>query len=125
MRRVVSQIIKGITMSKVNEQWQFVQDVARLIEYAGLKGIKLTFGEAYRTKEQQAIHLKNKKTTVKHSRHQDRLAIDFNFFINGKLTYKKKDIQALGDFWEKLNKKNRWGGNWKNFKDVPHFERKT
>jgi hypothetical protein len=24
-----------------------------------------------------------------------------------------------------LNSKNSWGGNWKSFKDIPHFERRV
>ena len=57
------------------------------------------------------------------SKHLKRLAIDFNFFINGELTYDKNRLQLLGDFWENLNEKNRWGGNFKAFIDTPHFER--
>jgi len=58
------------------------------------------------------------------SNHRKRLAIDFNFFINGHLTYDKTKIQALGDYWESLDEHNSWGGNWKSFLDVPHFERR-
>nr|WP_223154740.1 hypothetical protein [Campylobacter concisus] len=29
----------------------------------------------------------------------------------------------MGNYWESLNTLNRWGGNFKNFIDVPHFER--
>lgn len=110
-------------MSLSSKQMLFSSDVAKLMLKAEELGIGLTFGEAYRTKEQQAIHLKNGATKVRYSRHQDRLAIDFNFFINGKLTYEKKDIQPLGDYWESLSPNNKWGGNWRSFQDCPHFER--
>jgi hypothetical protein len=68
-----------------------------------------------------------KRSWTKSSKHLQRLAIDFNFFVkdengNLRLTYNKKDVQKLGDYWESLNPKNKWGGNWKN-PDTPHFQR--
>lgn len=110
-------------MSMVTEQNIFLDDVSLLTQYAKRKGITLTYGEAYRTEEQQRLHLFNGKTKAKYSTHQERLAVDFNFFIDGSLTYSKEDIQVLGDFWESLDVKNRWGGNFKSFVDTPHFER--
>jgi hypothetical protein len=104
------------------KQSQFVKDVALLIEYCRANEVDLTFGEAFRTADQQAIHLRDGKTKVKHSRHQDRLAVDFNFFINGKLTYDKAKLQHIGNFWENLRPSNKWGGNWKTFQDTPHFQ---
>jgi hypothetical protein len=109
----------------VKEQWLFVKDVAKLILKAETLGIELTGGELYRTIEQQQIYLKKGQTKTANSMHMKRLAIDFNFFIEGKLTYDKEDIQELGDYWESLNEKNRWGGNFKSFIDTPHFERKV
>ena len=35
------------------------------------------------------------------------------------------EIENDAAFWESLNQKNSWGGNWASFKDVPHFERRT
>ncbi len=110
-------------MSLVAEQAAFLQDVAKLIVKAGSLGIVLTGGELYRTAEQQEIYLKTGKSKTSKSNHLKRLAIDFNFFIDGKLTYEKKLIQPLGDYWESLNPANRWGGNFKSFTDAPHFER--
>ena len=114
-------------MNKVDAQSEFLQNVAKLILAAVSLNIKLTGGELYRTQEQQNIYLNTGKTQVKHSRHMDRLAIDFNFFVQvedeWKLSWNKKDVQRLGDFWEGLNPLNRWGGNWKTFQDIPHFER--
>ena len=110
-------------MSRVDEQWEFLKDVASLIGMAEKLGITLTGGELYRTIEQQAIYLKGGKSKTAKSKHLERLAIDFNFFVGGKLTYDKKTIQPLGDFWESLNPANRWGGNFKSFNDSPHFER--
>lgn len=114
----------------------FTKHIGMLIAFAYSRGIELTFGEAHRTKAQQFLYffgldvvdgklVKAKKLSwTLYSRHQDRLAVDFNFFINGKLTYKKIDLQILGDYWESLDEKNEWGGNWEKNLDTPHFERK-
>lgn len=110
-------------MAIKDEQIQFTQDVATLIQYAHSHGVLLTFGEAYRTQEQQEIYVKSGKSKTSNSNHLRRLAVDFNFFIDGRLTYDKATLQKIGDFWEGLNSKNRWGGNFRNFTDTPHFER--
>lgn len=128
-------------MSLSKEQIKFTKDIASLIAYADVLGIGLTFGEAYRTQSQVYLNffgykivkggllgiklVKSRKLskTLK-SYHTKRLAVDFNFFIKGKLTYKKEELQDLGNFWEGLDPKNKWGGNFKNFVDTPHFERR-
>lgn len=111
-------------MKLSEHQRKFTHDIARLIVFAYTQGIELTFGEAYRTQYQQDEHIRNGKSKVKFSNHMNRLAVDFNFFINGKLTYKKEDVKALGEYWELLDKHNKWGGHYKTFIDTPHFERK-
>ena len=103
-------------------QTEFLLDVAKLIEYADSIGIELTFGEAYRTKEQQRIYVDSGKSKTMDSMHPKRLAIDFNYFIDGKLTYDVEDVKALGMFWEGLNEKNEAGMFWK-WKDTPHYQR--
>ena len=113
-------------MSMVDEQWEFLQDVALLILEARKKGIKLSGGELFRTPEQQEIYLQTGKTKTSNSYHLKRLAIDFNFFINGELDYNSPLVAELGTYWESLNpNKNKWGGNFRNFKDTPHFERRA
>jgi hypothetical protein len=113
-------------MTKVEQQNAFLLDVARLIMEAGNYNLTISAGELYRTQEQQDIYLKTGKSKAKHSRHQDRMAIDLNFFVDSagilSLTYKKETIQPLGDYWESLNQLNEWGGNW-SFVDTPHFQR--
>ena len=111
-------------MSMVKKQWEFLKDIALLIEKAEELNITLTAGEAYRSEYQQKEYVRAGKSKTMDSQHLKRLAMDFNFFINGKLTYEKEDIQPLGDFWESLRTENSWGGNWESFKDTPHFERR-
>ena len=114
-------------MKLSDHQWLFLQDIAKLINYAKSLGIKLTGGELQRTPEQQKLYIESGKSKTSNSLHLKKLAIDINVFIkitptNYVLTFEKKDIQPLGDFWEGLSEHNKWGGNWK-FKDCPHFQR--
>lgn len=116
-------------MSLSDIQWMFLQDTVKLINKAKEMDFKITGGELYRTQDQQQIYYDKGKSKTMRSKHLKRLAIDLNFFIknkNGKrvLTYKKENIQKLGDYWESLNLdgKNEWGGNW-SFKDTNHFQR--
>jgi len=134
---------------KLSEKQQvFTENIGKLIAFAYEKEIKLTFGEAHRTQSQGLLNFfgfiverdgnsiklsKSRKlsNTLSKSRklsntlnslHLNRLAVDFNFFINGKLTYDKSKLIALGEYWESLNPNNKWGGNFKSFLDTPHFE---
>lgn len=110
-------------MKTSDKQWEFLKDISLLIQFAERKGYKLTGGELYRTKRQQQYYISVGKSKTMKSKHLSRLAIDFNFFINGELVYDKDKIQPIGDFWESLDPKNKWGGNWTSFIDTPHFER--
>lgn len=112
-------------MSLVAEQAAFLRDVTKLLNKADELGFVVTGGELYRTPEQQEIYVKTGRSKTMNSIHLKRCAIDLNFFVNGKLTYDKNAIKPLGDYWETLNPKNRWGGNWTRFVDVPHFERRV
>jgi hypothetical protein len=100
----------------------FTLNVSCLIQYAYSIDIELTFGHAWRSlEEQKRLKADGKSRTLK-SKHLDRLAVDFNFFINGKLTYDKNKLVSLGLYWESLHADNEWGGNWKSFVDTPHFQ---
>ena len=111
-------------MSLVAEQAAFLQDAARLIVHANALGWTVTAGELFRTPEQQAIYVKTGRSKTNNSYHLKRLAIDLNFFMNGKLIYDVSALKPIGDFWESLSPQNSWGGNWSSFRDVPHFERR-
>lgn len=110
-------------MSLVVEQAAFLQDVCKLLQYAAEQGWTVTGGELYRTPEQQEIYLKTGRSKTMASNHLKRCAIDLNFFKDGKLIWDKAQIAPLGAYWESLNSKNRWGGNFRSLVDVPHFER--
>jgi len=126
-------------MKRSERQQIFSQNVARLIAYAwAALDIGVTFGEAWRSKDQQILYYygltfddqirleqTRKRSWTMDSQHHKRLAIDLNHFINGgkDLTWRKEDLQALGDYWESLHEDNRWGGNFPSHQlDVPHYE---
>lgn len=108
-------------MKLSDKQWIFLQDVAKLIIYAEQIGIKLTAGEIYRTMYQQRKYIIDGKSKTLKSKHLSRLAIDLNFFVNGKITYDMKDIEVLGWYWESLRPTNKAGMFWK-WRDKPHFQ---
>lgn len=82
----------------------------------------ITFGEVWRTKEQQELYVKAGKSKTMNSKHLDRCAVDINLFIDGRLTWVAEDFKPLGEFWESLDPGCKWGGNFKNFVDAVHFE---
>lgn len=110
-------------MSMVAEQAAFLLDACKLIQFAAEQGWTVTGGELSRTAEQQEIYLKTGRSKTMASNHLKRCAIDLNFFKNGQLVWDKQQLAPLGQYWESLNPKNRWGGNFKSLVDVPHFER--
>ncbi len=126
-------------MKLSTHQQLFTQNVSLLILKANSLGINLTFGEAYRSVDQQLLYFhgftvrpedvrlelisSSKRSRTLKSKHLSRLAVDFNFFIGGVHTYTDPLIEELGSYWESLDPLNRWGGNFKDFYDAPHFER--
>ena len=109
-------------MTLRQHQSEFIQDVAKLIDFAFKNGFELTAGELFRSPEQQEIYVKTGRSKTLNSLHLSRLAVDFNIFKNGKLVG-KKESEPLGAYWESLNKLNSWGGNGIKLVDAPHFSR--
>jgi len=97
----------------------FVLNIALLIQHTYSIGYELTFGEALRTPEQQAIYIKNGRSKTINSKHLTRLAIDLNLFKDGVYLTATEDYRLLGDYWKNLNQENVWGGD---FGDGNHFQ---
>jgi hypothetical protein len=131
-------------MSLGKEQAAFLLDIGKLDVYATSLGFKVTPGEMLRTKEQQALHVAAGRSKTMNSMHLKGLAADRNFFkvlppmttetyINGYVPNLAYEIlRPLGEYWESLNPKNRWGGNFDKdwdrkdpWVDLPHFERQV
>ncbi len=117
-------------MTLSDKQKIFTFNISKLITFAFSKGYELTFGEVYRTEEQQKLYVAQGKSKTMDSRHLQRLAVDFNIFKDGQLINDPAIIQPIGDFWITLNTDNVWGGDWnrnhsildETFKDPYHFE---
>ncbi|PVZ87907.1 hypothetical protein C9426_09920 [Serratia sp. S1B] len=103
---------------KLSEKQQlFTQMIAQLITWASDHGYRLTFGEAFRTPEQAALNAK-KGIGISNSLHTQRLAVDFNLFINGVCQTDSAAYRPLGEYWESIG--GSWGGRFKS-PDGNHF----
>lgn len=111
-------------MSLVVEQAEFLRHACLLIQKASELGFVVTGGELYRTPEQQKLHVQSGRSRTMASNHLRRCAVDLNFFVDGKLCYDIEALRPLGEYWRSLHPKNEWGGFWRRFVDVPHFERR-
>ena len=105
------------TKSLSQYQREFTVAIAKLILWANANGYELTFGEAFRTPEQAQLNAKNGKG-IANSLHCQRLAVDFNLFING-IYQTDTAAYKLGEYWESLG--GAWGGRFKSRPDGNHF----
>jgi D-alanyl-D-alanine carboxypeptidase len=105
----------GMTLGE--RQRRFTAMVGALIEWAYDNQFELTFGEAFRTPEQCALNVKV-GTGIAHSLHTDRLAVDFNLFIDGVYQAESSAYEPLGVFWESIG--GAWGGRFERA-DGNHF----
>jgi peptidoglycan L-alanyl-D-glutamate endopeptidase CwlK len=69
----------------------------------------------------------NKDGYIKKSYHQSGKAFDIYAYVNGKANWDIEIITAIARHIQKvaLNRYKvnlKWGGDWKNFKDYPHFQ---
>ena len=106
----------------VDNQATFLLNFCKLVEEATKRGFVVTSGELLRTVEQQKLYVQTGRSKTMNSNHLKKLAGDLNFFKEGKYICSVEEIKELGTYWESLHPKNRWGGNFSKFKDVPHFE---
>lgn len=133
------------TQNKIKKLHPFVrEEVTKIIQECELPltgRAKVRITQGLRTyKEQQDLYDQGrtkpgrKVTNAKpgQSVHNYGLAVDICMIIDGKTaswdTVKDWDNDRIADWYEcvKIFAKNGWdwGGNWKNFKDLPHFERR-
>ena len=106
-------------MTLGEHQEKFSRHLAKLLQRAWELGYEVRMGEVQRPIEMQELYVKTGRSKTMNSQHLKKCAADLHFTKAGVLCYPKE----LGDFWESLDPLNQWGGNWKSFKDQPHFER--
>lgn len=84
--------------------------------------------EGVRTKEKQAEYVKKGVSKTMNSRHITGHAVDiYPYLGNGKLEMNdwamfRKVANAMKQSAQELNVSIVWGGDWKKFRDGPHFE---
>jgi hypothetical protein len=109
-------------MTLGQNQQAFARDLVKLLQQAFESGYEVRVGEVLRTPEQQALYMQTGRSKTMNSMHLKKCAADLHFFKDGQLCYPPE----LGKFWESLSPSiNRWGGNFRSFKDEPHFERQS
>ncbi|HEO9045957.1 TPA: M15 family metallopeptidase [Enterobacter kobei] len=104
-------------MTLSEKQQLFTIMVARLILWATDHGYGLSIGEVYRTPEQAQLNAKTGKG-IASSLHTQRLAVDFNLFIDGVYQTDSASYLALGEYWESIG--GSWGGRFSK-PDGNHF----
>ena len=114
-------------MSLLEEQAAFLKDVRKLLDHADEQKLIATAGELERKPEMQAIYVQTGASKTMDSMHLRRCAIDLNFFLQQdgqlKLLQTVEDLEPLGQFWERLDPRNRWGGHRNGARNTLHFER--
>lgn len=82
--------------------------------------------EGLRTKARQRKLLKEGKTTTLNSRHLTGHAIDVVPWIGDTVSWDWADFYPLADAFkqaaEDCEVPIEWGGDWRTFKDAPHFQ---
>jgi len=134
---------KNIAMSAIAKTWDYVsdrrintlhpilrEDARAFINEAAKQGIKLRVTSALRTfEEQQAIYNQGRTTPgriVSNARpgtsyHNYGLAIDVVEIKDGKALWENPRWDLIGEIGKSFG--FSWGGDFRSFKDRPHFEK--
>jgi peptidoglycan L-alanyl-D-glutamate endopeptidase CwlK len=102
-------------------------DLVKVVKKAiELTECDFTVIEGLRTKQRQAQLLKEKKTTTMNSRHLTGHAVDLAAWVDGTVSWDWKYYEqieaAMKQAALELKIPIEWGGDWKSFKDGPHFQ---
>ena len=99
-------------MNLSQKQRRFSWLVSCLIDWAYKNGYEIVLGEAYRTRDQQEIYVKQGKSKTMKSKHLKCLALDINLFKDDNYLTETADYKPLGDYWKSLDPECIWGGDW-------------
>lgn len=102
-------------------------DLLSVVEKAiTITEVDFTVLEGVRTLERQKQLVAEGSSTTMRSRHLTGHAIDLAAWIDGKLSWDWKYYEliaaAMKSAAEELKIPIEWGGDWKSFKDGPHFQ---
>lgn len=100
-----------------------------LITSLALQYSEIDFGvtEGLRTKERQQVLVAQGKSQTLHSKHLTGDAIDVAAYVGGKVSWHWDHYVEISRAFKRaadeLGIPLEWGGDWKSFKDGPHFQR--
>ena len=97
-------------MKLSEKQRLFTKLISELIEWAYENGFELTFGDAYRDARVFGQVGEQKGYGRASSNHKQRLAVDFNLFIDGVWQPSTEAHRPLGEHWESMHYFCAWGG---------------
>ena len=102
-------------------------DLAGVVQRA-IELTPLDFGvtQGLRTAEEQEILYASGKSKTKNSRHLTGHAVDLAVYIGKEVNWDMPNYEIVADaMFKAADEQNipiEWGGNWKFFKDGPHFQ---
>lgn len=100
-----------------------VQVVKRAIE---LTEVDFTVLEGLRSLERQEELFAKGASKTMNSRHLTGHAVDLGAYVDGKVSWGHKYYEAIAKAMkqasDELDIPIEWGGDWKTFKDSPHFQ---
>lgn len=102
-------------------------DLVKVVEHAiNLSAVDFTVYEGLRTPERQKILRDLGASQTLNSRHITGHAVDLCAFVDGEVRWDwplyHKIAAAMKQAAKDLNVAIVWGGDWRRFKDGPHFE---
>lgn len=102
-------------------------DLVRVVERAiQITDIDFTVLEGLRTAEKQRRLFDKGATTTMNSRHLTGHAVDLGAYVDGSVRWDwplyHKIAEAMKQAAAELNVALEWGGDWRTFKDGPHFQ---
>lgn len=91
-----------------------------------LSPIPFEITDGLRTEEEQAAFLASGKSRTMRSRHLTGHAVDVVAIQDGKISWDWGLYEIIAEAWKRASIetgiKITWGGDWKGFRDGPHFE---
>ena len=111
-------------MKLSEQQADFLDMVSRMIYHMkpyieNINGIVKVTSWLRTMQQQRKLYMAGFSKTL-NSKHLKGLAVDLAIIIDGKMSNSSNDYRILGSYWESHG--GVWGGSWKTFKDIYHFE---
>jgi len=102
-------------------------DLVRVVEHAiDISAVDFTVLEGLRTPERQKLLRDSGASQTLNSRHITGHAVDLGAFVDGEVRWDwplyHKIAAAMKQAAQELKVAIVWGGDWRTFKDGPHFE---